>query len=42
MMKVYIYVQLCNGKIHRAKTDNDYGSFKHEILKFARKAKEEN
>lgn len=31
--KVYVYAKLCDGKILRWKTTDDYSSFKHEYMK---------
>lgn len=39
---VYVYAQLCNGKIHKWKTEDDYASFKHEAEKMINRAKESN
>lgn len=38
--KVYVYAQLCNGKIRKWKTKVDYASFKHEAEKIIRRARE--
>lgn len=40
--KVYVYAQLCNGKIRKWKTKDDYASFRHEAEKMIRRAKESN
>lgn len=37
--KVYIYVQLCNGKIHRMKTNENFALLKHKFLKLQEKQK---
>lgn len=40
--KVYVYAQLCNGKIRKWKTKDAYASFRHEAEKMIRRAKESN
>lgn len=40
--KMYIYVQLCNGKTYKVRTNEDYASFKHEFLKVAKKVSNKN
>lgn len=40
--KVYVYAKLCNGKIQRWKTKDDYATFKHEAEKMIKRAKESN
>ena len=40
--KVYFYAQLCNGKIRKWKTKDDFASFKHEAEKIIRRVKESN
>lgn len=40
--KVYVYAQLCNGKEHIWRTDDDYAAFKHECRKMIKRAEESN